>query len=140
MELLRNQAGISGVLIQDLRDSCADIDALVQQRVKTGDILAIRAKDDSVRVLFYNQLRLEKPLDARFKVLWGEQRVPAGHDLEQSLERAGLKSLSVSLHSSKPAQQAPKKASLRKNTRRIKITNTHIEGLDFSQGPTYKTG
>lgn len=141
MRALHDHMSIGGILVQDLRPSFPKIDVAIEEKIKTGQLIAFKGKnDDTAKVLFYNQFSLEKPVDPRFKDLWAEQTLPDSLEMAREMERAGLKGAGVAdaeaLSAGKPGNvpTGKKKASKRIN-RRIKITNTHIEGLDFSIDP-----
>lgn len=144
LRALHSHANIGGILVQDLRPSFPKIDAAVEEGVRTGQMLAFRGKsDDAAKVLFLNQMRLERPVDPRFKELWSSLALPDALEMAREMERAGLKAAGLAdaeaLQAGKPGALPPPKkkagAGAKSSTRRIKITNTHIEGLDFSIDP-----
>jgi transcription initiation factor TFIIE subunit beta len=141
---LHSHANIGGILVQDLRPSFPKIDAAVEEGVRAGQVIAFRGKsDDAAKVLFLNQMRLEKTVDPRFKELWASLTLPDTLEMGREMERAGLKAAGLAdaeaLQAGKPGALPPPKkkagAGAKRSTRRIKITNTHIEGLDFSIDP-----
>lgn len=127
---------------------------ILQAKIHSGEVIAIRGKDETPRVLFHNELKLSRSLDEKFKSIWSAQTIPVAADLDQLLAKgmtfyclgfylsaeAGLKSASVSKDATKSAIKAPNAAKTsRRYNRRIRITNTHIEGIDFSvDSPAYK--
>lgn len=100
--------------------------------------MAFRSKDEVPKVIFFNQCIPDYSIDERFKSLWSSQTVPDAAELAKELEKAGLKGMEE-IDGGLGGRQAPpaaaKKKTAKRNNRRIKITNTHIEGLDFSIPP-----
>lgn len=83
-------------------------------------------KDNSHRLLFYNDYKLEKPFDPEFIQLWSEISVPDQIDLQHELEKAGLKTMEV-FDPVQNRKDSSRKKAQQKRFRRTKITNTHLD-------------
>ncbi|OLY82613.1 Transcription initiation factor IIE subunit beta [Smittium mucronatum] len=135
-----------GVLVKELKDSfILDLPAAVQELVAKNQILTINNKDGSPRILFFNRYQpvfgssseVSSKISPDFKSIWFELRVPDETDLGFEMEKAGLKQMQVDKR--KTVEDDDKKSKKNKN-RRIKITNTHLEGIDLTKDyvPTNK--
>jgi len=114
---------------KDLKDSYSKLDEVVDHLDLTGQILVIRKRDDVPRILFWNDAEYNTPVDNDFKTMWAGTKVPLETDLPKELERAGLKTMEVfeKKISAEPKQKKPKG-----RNRKLKITNTHLVGIDLS--------
>lgn len=101
-------------------------------------MLLVRPREDGPKVIFANDLKLERPVDDEFRLLWHSIAVPADEELRGALERAGLKVASAGSSgaaSPSPAPAARAKKATKRPFRRIKITNDYLEGIDLSVDP-----
>ncbi|KCZ78840.1 hypothetical protein H311_00116 [Anncaliia algerae PRA109] len=114
-----------GILLSDLIDSNDKVEEWIKELGE--NVLSLKDADGSIAV-FYNDLILNKApkevLNLYYKI-----SVPNYTDMINELTSAGLKIHKAELTKKKPI---PKSAN-KKNRRRIKITNTHIKGIDFQE-------
>ncbi|KAI8851869.1 hypothetical protein BC829DRAFT_441182 [Chytridium lagenaria] len=138
LELLQSNINTQGTDIRELKESCPDIYAMVDELEKSGDIFLTRNKDDTPRVAYINCMN-EKVGDgpaeypsSEFAKYWHEVELPADEEaLLKELTKAGLRTLdgsSLLLKTKKVVAKAKTKRG-----RRIKITNTHLEGVDLTK-------
>jgi transcription initiation factor TFIIE subunit beta len=88
-------------------------------------------QNGSSRLLFYLELDLfsTNPLD--FREIWHRLRIPDEVDLPKELEKAGLTHMQV--FDKKGSGEAPSKRKPVRRNRKMKITNTHMKGLDLTK-------
>lgn len=84
--------------------------------------------NDNSEVVFYNDMQVER-VDEDIRELWRSIKVPVYQDLISQLNNAGLKKDKVEYTKKKVII---KKDKTKRYKRRIKITNTHVKGLDLS--------
>ncbi|KAF9763000.1 General transcription factor IIE subunit 2 [Nosema granulosis] len=123
--VMRGVCNKEGIELNSLRDSPVDIMPLVEE---LKDSLVILKDNDNSEVVFYNDMLVEK-VDEDVKDLWRSIKVPVYQDLIRQLNTAGLKKDKVEYTKKKIIQ---KKDKSKRYKRRIKITNTHVKGLDLS--------
>jgi len=135
LELLREKYRFGvGVEIADLREFYANVDESVQELIDSRQILCIKNKDGSQMSLYFNIVRLESVVDEEFRELWQNIQVPDDIDLQRELDKAGLKTMEVHDNRLPITHLKPKKkAAPKRFNRRVKITNTHLENIDFSK-------
>lgn len=131
LRVIREHYSERGMTVKELQDSWKGLLPAIQELEKDGYILTIRNKDNSPRVLFYNRIDLNTPTDEEFREIWKKTVLPHETDLPKELERAGLKTMEV--FEKKTSAQASKAKGRRRGARKVKLTNTHIEGLDLTQ-------
>ncbi|CAG8604854.1 658_t:CDS:2 [Rhizophagus irregularis] len=94
-----------------------------------GKIMVIRLmKDGTPRLLYYNDLQFNTPMDKEFVEMFHNVKVPDESDLKKSLEGAGLRTMAV-LENKTRAEDKPKQRKRKQPNRKIKITNTHLENF-----------
>ena len=128
-ELLRllfdyKQSGF-GLEIEELRESCPELNLFVDELVLEGKVLRMYGKDKSLRFIFYNEYKAE-PVDDSFKQMWNNLKVPNEFDLNFELTQAGLQPFQVYDNTIKKRQIEMVEKKKKKISRRIKITNTHM--------------
>lgn len=116
-----------GVEMSKLADSPVNISPFVEELRRRGEIIILSDLDGS-EIVFNNEMQ-EAPVDPQIKSLWGQIRVPTYHDLIRELNTAGLKAESVENVKKKIVGKAKKG---KRNRRKVRITNTHVKGLDLS--------
>ncbi|ORX80289.1 hypothetical protein K493DRAFT_320910 [Basidiobolus meristosporus CBS 931.73] len=131
LALLQEKKDEGGMEVRELKDSYIDVRGVVEELVETGQVYVIRNKDNTPRILFYNDARLNVDFDADFKQMWHELRAPDETDLPAELEKAGLKTMEV--FEKKAAVDDSKQKKAKARNRKVKITNTHLEGIDLTQ-------
>ncbi|KAI9096067.1 hypothetical protein DFS34DRAFT_151797 [Phlyctochytrium arcticum] len=118
-----------GMEVKELLDSWNNVIPVIQELEKSGDLFALKTKDGKPRIVFYNDKELNVTMSSEFHKYWHEVQLPKETDLAKELERAGLKSMEVFSTMDKDANKP--KGKRRRQTKRIKLTNTHLEGLDI---------
>ncbi|KAJ1915446.1 transcription factor TFIIE beta subunit, TFIIEB, Tfa2 [Tieghemiomyces parasiticus] len=131
--LLQSRAYESGTDIKDLKDCVLNVREAAEPLVREGRVYTIRNKDNAPRLLFYNtHPAIRVSVGDEFKDLWHQVRVPDEADLSKELDFAGLKQMEVFQKKvTDPSDGKGKKAKQR--NRRVKITNTHLEGIDLTK-------
>jgi len=110
-------------------DDCIDLTNSIKELEIEGKILVIRLmKDGSPRLLYYNDLQYNTPMDKEFVEMFHNVKVPDESDLKKSLEGAGLRTMAV-LENKTRAEDKPKQRKRKQPNRKIKITNTHLENF-----------
>lgn len=130
LELLINKKEEGGMDYKDLKDSYSKLGEAVEELANEGQILVIRNKDGNPRVLFYNEMDYNTPIDAEFQKMWAEITIPDETDLPKHLENAGLKTMEVF---EKKVVAEPKLKRSKTRNRKFKITNTHLSHIDLSR-------
>ncbi|KAL6120505.1 hypothetical protein NUSPORA_02759 [Nucleospora cyclopteri] len=82
---------------------------------------------DGGEVAFYNEFTVE--MDERVKELWNSITVPNYTDILEEMKMAGIKT-NIQVAKRNTVIKTEKKR--KKGRRRIKVTNTHVEGLDLN--------
>ncbi|ORX88664.1 transcription initiation factor IIE, beta subunit [Basidiobolus meristosporus CBS 931.73] len=131
LALLQEKQDEGGMEVRELKDSYIDVKGVVEELAEAGQIYIIRNKDETPRILFYNDARLNCDFDADFKQMWHDLRAPDETDLPAELDKAGLKTMEVFEKKAKSDEPKHKKSKAR--NRKVKITNTHLEGIDLTQ-------
>ncbi|WUR03631.1 transcription initiation factor IIE subunit beta (tfa2) [Vairimorpha necatrix] len=119
VEIFKNKK--EGIELVKLKDNPVDISGFLE------DFLILKDNDGS-EVVFYNELHIDK-LDEELINLWRAVKIPGYQDMLSELNCAGLKSDKNEVVKRKIIN---KKAKSKKYRRNIKITNTHVKGLDLS--------
>lgn len=125
-EILKNNGG-EGIEMSKLSDSPVDIKPFVVELREQNKIFLIKDMDNS-EIVFYNDLDV-RPACAEIRGMWNMIKIHNYHDMVVELNSAGLKNASTQTVLKKAVvKKEPKKRS----QRRIRITNTHVKGLDLS--------
>ncbi|KAG2220115.1 hypothetical protein INT45_006143 [Circinella minor] len=130
LELLIQKKEDGGMDYKDLKDSYSKLGEAVEDLANEGQILVIRNKDLNPRVLFYNEMQYNTPVDDEFRKMWGSIKIPDETDLPKALENAGLKTMEVF---EKKIVSEPKLKRSKTRNRKFKITNTHLANIDLSK-------
>lgn len=143
--LVESQAFEGGVEAVDLEDTFPDCTNKIFELEKERKIVVVRNKDNSPRVLYYNVPDYNIDMDEEFKTRWHDLRFTHAFDLAAELEAAGMqtsvdalqkketeKQLAAATATQKAIMQA-RKRKIGRGSKRVKITNTHIEGLDLTK-------
>ncbi|GBB92429.1 hypothetical protein RclHR1_02000010 [Rhizophagus clarus] len=110
-------------------DDCIDLSNSIKELESEGKIMVIRLmKDNSPRLLYYNDLQYNTPMDKEFVDMFHDVKVPDESDLKKSLEGAGLRTMAV-LENKTRTEDRPKQRKRKQPNRKIKITNTHLENF-----------
>ncbi|KAF9360359.1 hypothetical protein BGX26_009711 [Mortierella sp. AD094] len=127
LEKRKNEGGMD---FKELKDSYSKLAQSVEELANEGRILVIRNKDGNPRVLFWNDQRYNTAMDKEFRDIWHSLRITDEIDLSKELQKAGLTHMQV--YDKKGPGEAPKRKPVRRN-RKVKITNTHMKGLDLTK-------
>ncbi|RKP37863.1 hypothetical protein BJ085DRAFT_23378, partial [Dimargaris cristalligena] len=131
LTLLQSRTYECGTDIRDFKDCILNVREAAEALIKQGLVLAIRNKDNVPRYLFYNpHPAVRVDVNPEFKEEWNRLKVPDEADLSKELDRAGLKQMEVfqTVISDKDSKSKKPKA----RNRRVKITNTHLQGIDLT--------
>ncbi|KAI5168475.1 transcription initiation factor TFIIE subunit beta [Pancytospora epiphaga] len=126
--VLLGAAANEGIEIFKLVDSPVDVQPFVEKLINDGDILTLKDLDGS-EILFYNKYPGIRSASDEIRELWASVKIPSYHDIMEELGTAGIQS--------EYGQVLKKRLIKRKETRkrsqrRVKITNTHVKGLDLN--------
>ncbi|KAH9411294.1 TFA2 protein [Ordospora pajunii] len=126
-KVVKNLNGEEGLEMSKLMDSPVDASPFLEDLKARKEVIVLCDMDGS-EIVFWNELA-EEPTDAQIKSLWNQVRIGTYHDLIQELNTAGLKT--------EKAENIKKRSMIKinrskRNKRRIRITNTHVKGLDLS--------
>lgn len=116
-----------GIEMVKLKDNKCNIDNIIE-KCRNEEKLIILKDLDNAEVCFYNDTYCDKP-DKDIIDLWTQIKIPGYQDLLRELNTVGLKSEKKEIVKRKAI---PKKIKSKKYRRNIKITNTHVKGLDLS--------
>jgi len=118
--------------VKELKDSYSKLTETIKELEEEGSILVIYNKTKGTPMVIYpNDKSFNVETDEVFKDLWHSLKVPAAEDLSKELEKAGLKSMEVYESKINPKNKVKKKSKQR--NRKVKITNTHLEGIDLTK-------
>ncbi|KAG0251524.1 hypothetical protein BG011_007545 [Mortierella polycephala] len=130
LAMLEKRKHEGGMDYKELKDSYSKLAQSVEELASEGRILVVRNKDGHPRVLFWNDQRYNTAMDPEFRQIWHRLRIPDEIDLPKELEKAGLTHMQV--FDKKGPGEMPKRKPVRRN-RKMKITNTHMKGLDLTK-------
>ncbi|OAJ39210.1 hypothetical protein BDEG_23074 [Batrachochytrium dendrobatidis JEL423] len=130
LELLKKNRDTTGMEVKELKDSCNGIFGYIEELDAEKSILIIRNRDESPRIVYYNNNQLHVDICKEFKEYWHQVALPLEADISKELASAGLKSMEV-IVMHKSAQGKAKTKAKRKT--RFKLTNTHLEGIDLTK-------
>ncbi|KAF9192635.1 hypothetical protein BGZ50_008341 [Haplosporangium sp. Z 11] len=130
LAMLEKKKNEGGMDYKELKDSYSKLAQSVEELASEGRILVVRNKDGNPRVLFWNDQRYNTAMDPEFRQIWHRLRIPDEIDLPKELEKAGLTHMQV--FDKKGPGEMPKRKPVRRN-RKMKITNTHMKGLDLTK-------
>jgi len=109
-----------GMQYKELND-CIDLSNAIAELEKEGKIMVIRlVKDSTPRLLFWNDLQYNTPMDKEFVKMFHSVKVPDETDLKKSLEDAGLQSMAV-FENRGIIEDKPKQRKRKLNSRKTKI-------------------
>ncbi|ADM11635.1 transcription initiation factor TFIIE subunit beta [Encephalitozoon intestinalis ATCC 50506] len=126
-EVMKKLNGEEGLEMSKLMDSPVNIAPFVDELKKNNEIIVLSDLDGS-EVVFWNDMQ-ENPVAPEIKDLWSQVRISTYHDLIRELNTAGLKTEKVENVKKRSTIKIKKD---RRSRRRIRITNTHVKGLDLS--------
>ncbi|KAI8817458.1 uncharacterized protein EV422DRAFT_509032 [Fimicolochytrium jonesii] len=129
LSLLYTTRDSGGTELKELTDSWPGLLAAVHDLSASGDILVLTTKDAKPRILFHNAKEYNLTVSDEFKEYWHKVPMPKEADLARELEKAGLKSMEVY---SMQKGDAGLKMRKRRVNKRVRMTNTHLEGLDLT--------
>ncbi|KAG9096993.1 hypothetical protein FRC06_008122 [Ceratobasidium sp. 370] len=136
-EVTRHARGGAGISIKALRESWTGAVQAVEELEKEGLVLVTRsARDDHMKMVFRNDLTPEqggKKVDDEFCKLWHELVVPPEADMLKSLESEGLQITATESSAKTTGTQKKKGKKSAPRQRPVKITNTHLQGIDLSK-------
>lgn len=111
-----------GIELSKLRDNPIDISDFL-------DDFLILKDNDGIEVVFYDDMRIDKA-DDDIVALWKSVRVPGFQDLISEMSVAGIK---TNISETVKRKAIIKKTKSKRYRRNIKITNTHVKGLDLNK-------
>ncbi|KRH93734.1 Transcription initiation factor IIE, beta subunit [Pseudoloma neurophilia] len=126
--LMKNTKCRNGVSVTRLTDSPVNVRALIDSLVEKKIVYILKDSDGS-EILFYNKVVVQ-PADEKIKALWSEISVPNYPDILKELNQAGIKVEQKFFDDKKNIVK--KKPKVKKFKRKIKITNTHVKGLNLN--------
>ncbi|ORY42562.1 hypothetical protein BCR33DRAFT_298048 [Rhizoclosmatium globosum] len=133
LELLKANYLIGGLDVKVLKEGYSAIGDAIKELEEAGQILVIRSKDGSPKVLYYNNFQSEVPTkypsSKEFGPYWTNVTVPDDEEITKELAKAGL---AVTDMSSAKSVVSKGKVQKKARGRKAKITNTHLEGVDFN--------
>lgn len=126
--VLSAACGNEGLEMALLSQSPVPVDGFLERLV--AEKRAILIKDmDGADIVFYNDQPMEQA-PAEVRSLWNAVRVPAYHEVVAALGAAGLRGVE---HTAMKRRATTRPRAAKRSQRRIKITNTHVKGLDLGQ-------
>lgn len=140
---LSKRQDMSGIDLAELKEAYPKVEDAVMDLVKRKEIFLIRTREDGPKVLFLNDFKVERQLDADFRHLWSSISIPPDEfELRAAIFKAGMKPSSSGAsnnngngtNGAQPIVQK-KKAVAKRPFRRPKITNDYLEGIDLSIVP-----
>ncbi|KDN48354.1 hypothetical protein RSAG8_02946, partial [Rhizoctonia solani AG-8 WAC10335] len=136
-EITRHARGGAGVSMKSLKESWTGALQAVEELEKEGLVLATRsAKDDHIKMVFRNDMTPEmggKKIDEEFIKLWHTLVVPPEADMIRALESEGLQITTAESSAKSNGLQKKKGKKGAPRQRPVKITNTHLQGIDLSK-------
>ncbi|KAJ1829213.1 transcription factor TFIIE beta subunit, TFIIEB, Tfa2 [Coemansia sp. RSA 2706] len=132
LDYLRQMPDQSGLEVKRLQDSyLADkLSKTIAELREQRRILAITDKDNRPRYIYYNHCPVEDHIDLDMKQSWMRMVVPGETDLADEMRRADLVPTRIEKgeEDEKKEVKKPKRAQ-----RKIKVTNTHLVGIDLTK-------
>lgn len=125
--ILHEQNAREGIELAKLADSPVDISPFVAELSAAGKIIILKDLDGS-EVIFYNDYQHPRAQEEIWK-MWNAVKVPNYHDIIEELSTAGLHG---AFNQVAKKNVVIKKAPAKRSQRRIKVTNTHVKGLDLT--------
>ncbi|KAF7975261.1 hypothetical protein HWV62_10136 [Athelia sp. TMB] len=138
-EIRRQTHRGGGIPVRSLKESWKEAPQAIEEFEKAGDVLVTRtAKDGQLRMVFWNDLKASEekggmPIEKEFLDLWHSLKTPNDADLVKALASEGL--AATQAEESIPKGPATKKKGRKSapRQRQVKITNTHLKGVDLSK-------
>ncbi len=127
LEVVKSKSGEEGIEMSKLADSPIDIKPFIDKYLASNEIFVLKDMDGS-EVVFYNEYSNIKPIEESIKSLWNSVKIINYHNIIDELNTAGLKK-DQGMDARKKVVPVVKKK--KRSQRRIKITNTHVKGLDL---------
>jgi transcription initiation factor TFIIE subunit beta len=125
--VVRELSCSEGIEMDKLMDSPVDIGPFIEELRSNNEIIVLCDMDGS-EIVFGNDMQVRQA-DDKIKTLWGQIRIPAYHDLIRELSTAGLRSEKIENVKRKLIVKSKKS---KRNRRSVRVTNTHVRGLDLS--------
>jgi len=126
LDVVKECHGREGIEVAKLLDSPVNIRPYIEALVAKERIIILKDLDGS-EIAFYNDKVCESA-PIKLKEMWNSIKVPNYNDMVEELKRVGMGDSGA--HTIKK-KMVVRKAQQRKK-RRVKITNTHVEGLDLA--------
>lgn len=117
-----------GIEVEKLLDSPIDIRPFIEN-LKKKDIIYVLKDMDNSEVIFYNKLHLP-PVNEKILEMYNKIKIPNHQDILRELSLAGIKVEDKASEERKNI--VVKKSKIKKYKRKIKITNTHVKGLNLN--------
>lgn len=128
LELMKSTDSKFGIEMEKILDSPINLKPFIEN-LKDKKIIYILKDSDNSEILFLNKLNLE-PADEKIKNLWDDIKVPNYSDIIKELSSAGIKVEQKFYEDKKNIVK--KKSKVKRFKRKIKITNTHVKGLNLN--------
>ncbi|KAF7701512.1 General transcription factor IIE subunit 2 [Cucumispora dikerogammari] len=125
LETLKNGPYKYGIEINKLLDCQLDAKDIINECISENTIITLRSADNS-KLLFYNTL-LVQPASPSTKELYQAVNITTYAEIFDELEKIGISKKTEKKETNIKATDNTKK----RPKRRIRITNTHIKGLDL---------
>lgn len=128
-ELIRNTNCKNGISLAHLLDSPVDVQSFVDSLRKKNIVFLLKDSDNS-EILYFNPLNSVFAANIQIKKLYDDISVPSYTDILTELSSAGIKV--EKRYFEKRKNVVVKKNQVRRFRRKIKITNTHVKGLNLN--------
>jgi transcription initiation factor TFIIE subunit beta len=139
-EIQRQTRKGGGIPVRALKESWKEAPQAIEELEKEGDVLVTRtAKDGQLRMVFWNELKPSEEkggmiVEKEFLDLWHSLKVPNDVDLLKALASEGLQATTAEALIPKAPMGTKKKGKKSApRQRQVRITNTHLKGVDLSR-------
>lgn len=117
-----------GIELEKLLDSPIDIKPFIEN-LKNKKVIYVLKDIDGSEIVFFNKLNI-KSADDKIVEMYNNVKIPNYQDVLKELSSAGIKIEKKSNEERKNI--VVKKNKIKKYKRKIKITNTHVKGLNLN--------
>ncbi|PWN96232.1 hypothetical protein FA09DRAFT_344014 [Tilletiopsis washingtonensis] len=134
----------AGMKLAELRESYPLARQVIEEWAGKGmerEVLVLRKQDGTAKMVYWNEEKGVGNVDDEFKTLWHAQTIPDAVDLPRELAAEGLRTIQT--HIDPEAEEKRAKAALaarggkggrgRGKGRKVRVQNTHLEGVDLSR-------
>ncbi|KAJ3227024.1 hypothetical protein HK099_003647 [Clydaea vesicula] len=124
LNLLKQNKDYGGMDYKGMKDSYHGLATAVDQLEAEGHVYVLRQKDQTPKMIFYNDNNLNIEMSPEFIKMWDEVEVPK--NIEKELKNANLKSMET--FKNKVNEKILVKEKKKRVNNRARITNKHIWG------------